>query len=79
MKCPHGVGRESWERVGRASMGWLALNSPMELGMKPSPRGTLFGRKSDRPECKVIVVVVVVVVVVVLIVFVVYCFIYVFV
>ena len=59
MICPDGVGRESWDRVGQASVGWLALRSPQDWGKKPSPRGTLSGRKSGRPQGKVIVVVVV--------------------
>ena len=46
-------------------MGWLALKSPQDWGKKPSPRGTLSGRKSDRPLSKVVVVVVAVVAVVV--------------
>ena len=59
MMCPDCIGRESWDWVGQASVGWLALKSPQDWGKKPSPRGTLSGRKSDRPLSRVIVVVVV--------------------
>ena len=30
--CLDGIGRESWDWVGQMSVGWLALNSPQELG-----------------------------------------------
>ena len=55
MMCPDCVGRESWDWVGRASVGWLTLKSPQDWGKKLSPRGTLSGRKSGRPQGKVIV------------------------
>ena len=32
MMCLDGIGRESWDWVGQMSVGWLALNSPQELG-----------------------------------------------
>ena len=48
--------------MGRTGVGRLAsLEVPRDWGKKPSPRGTLSGRKSGRPQGKVIVVVVVVV------------------
>ena len=38
MRCPVGIERESWGRVGQVSVGWLALISLQELGEEPSPR-----------------------------------------
>ena len=39
MWCPDGIGRESWDRVGLVSVGWLALNSPQELGVEALAEG----------------------------------------
>jgi len=32
MWCPDGIGRDSWDRGGRESVGWLAPNSPHRMG-----------------------------------------------
>ena len=32
MSCPEGIGRDSWGREGRESVGWLALKIPRSMG-----------------------------------------------
>ena len=61
MFCLDEIGRDDWVRGGRKST--VKTNPPKNWGKEPSPRETLSGRKSGRPQGKVIVVVVVVVVV----------------
>ena len=50
MRCPDGIGRESWERVGRPSLGWQAKTSP-QAGWKPSPKGVPFQVDTIPPVC----------------------------
>ena len=61
MWCPDGIGRDSWDRGGRESVGWPALNSPQKGGRVSS----VSVRETDRPWSKIIVVIIVVVSVVV--------------
>ena len=35
MWCPDGIGRESWDRVGQESVGWLASHPPQKGGRSP--------------------------------------------
>ena len=32
MLCPDEIGRDVWDRVGRASVGWQVVNSPHRMG-----------------------------------------------
>ena len=60
MRCPEGIGRESWEWGGRLSKGWLVLVLPPQSGGRSPLRGVAtFGKKRDGPGVKIIVVVVV--------------------
>ena len=63
MWCPDGIGRDSWDRGGQESVGWLAPDSPRESGKKPSPRVSGLLDETNRLLYVVIVVVVVAVVV----------------
>ena len=58
MWCPYGIGRESWDWVGRRSVGWLAGPSPHRVGEGALAEVCLLaGLKSGRPWHEVIVVV----------------------
>ena len=56
MKYPDLIGRESWE-WGVSEVCNEEKDPPKNWGKKPSPRETLIGKKSGRPQDKVIVVV----------------------
>ena len=49
MWCPDGIGRESWDRGGRESVGWLAWNSPQVGGGALAVSVSTCGVKRDVP------------------------------
>ena len=55
MRCPVGIGRESWGRVGQMSVGWLALISPQELGEEALAEDTRGGGNRADPFRVVVV------------------------
>ena len=55
MRCPDGIGRESWEWGGRMSKGWLVIAlPPIEWGKKPSPRCGYVREETERPGNEII-------------------------
>ena len=44
MRSPVGMGRESWDRVGQVSVGWLALISRQDLGEEALAEDSRGGR-----------------------------------
>jgi Flp pilus assembly protein TadB len=67
VRCPHVIGRVSWDRGGRLSA--VHCNSPQEFGGRnPNRKGPSPGKTTERPQDVVIVVVVGVVAVVLVVV-----------